>query len=146
MIQLPQVLITTLRRKLKPIYNVVAGAIKHKGQIFICQRSETMTLPLKWEFPGGKIEPGETKEDALIREIQEELSCDVVVGDLIDVNFCEYDKFSVKLNIFECKLVNGLPNISEHSNGIWILPAELTNYDFCEADINAVNLLTTNQI
>lgn len=94
-----------------------------------------------WEFPGGKIEPGETPRQALEREIAEELHCEVKVGDFITTTDHEYDFGIVSLTTFYCDLVNGEPVLTEHAAVEWLAPADLFNLTWAPADVPAVELL-----
>lgn len=91
-----------------------------------------------WEFPGGKIEPGESPQEALKREIHEELGCDVVVGDLINTARHRYDFGTVHLTTYYCTLESGEPRVTEHSALDWRLPADLPNLQWAPADLPAV--------
>ena len=98
-----------------------------------------MKLPLKWEFPGGKIEAGETKVGCLIREIKEELGLDIEPGlELVTVQH-RYPDFSITLYPFLATVNKGALMPAEHAQAIWILPSELRNYDWAEADIPVAN-------
>lgn len=127
---------------MKKHVDVVGALIKKGDKFFVCQRSEIMTLPLLWEFPGGKIEAGEIEQDALVREINEELSCDIKINKHIDTSFYEYEKFTINLSVYECELVNDTkPLIEEHSDSAWILINEFKDYDFAPADIPAIKVI-----
>ena len=113
---------------------VVAALIWDKDKFMICQRPSTKSCALLWEFVGGKVEPGETKEEALIRECQEELGITLSVGDeFIDVVH-EYPDITVHLTLFNAVIAEGLPQKLEHNDIKWITPAEIPEYDFCPAD------------
>lgn len=121
--------------------HVTCAIIKQDNTILICQRSAKMKLPLKWEFPGGKIEPGESKEECLIREIKEELGIDINVGRALSMVEYHYPEFAICLYPFECKLVDGELDLSEHAQAIWVGKAELLNYDWAAADLPIVQAL-----
>lgn len=121
--------------------HVTCAIIEHLGKVLICQRSAKMKLPLKWEFPGGKIEKGESKAEGLIREIKEELGLEIVVGDELDTVKYHYPDFSLCLYPFLCKLVGGTLHITEHAQAIWVNKDELPNYDWAEADMPVVEEL-----
>jgi 8-oxo-dGTP diphosphatase len=91
-----------------------------------------------WEFPGGKVEPGETPRQALEREIVEELECQVEVGDEIVSTTFEYDFGTVTLTTFYCELVDGEPILSEHQAVVWLSPSDLASLDWAPADVPAV--------
>ncbi|MGB3733277.1 (deoxy)nucleoside triphosphate pyrophosphohydrolase [Microbacterium sp.] len=118
--------------------NVVGAAIVRDGTILSAQRSPSMSLPGKWEFPGGKIETGETPEQALRRELEEELLCTIDVGEHVETTSYEYDFGIVTLTTFYAKLVNGEPHLTEHSEIRWIPTAELDSVEWAPADVPAV--------
>lgn len=110
-----------------------------QGEKILCaQRGPSGRLPGLWEFPGGKIESGESRRAALEREIQEELDCRVHVGAEIATTTHEYEFGSVTLTTFYCNLVSGMPNPIEHTSMRWLSPAELTELEWAPADIPAV--------
>ena len=119
-------------------YNIteVVAALIWKGDTFmICQRPAHKTRGLLWEFVGGKVEPGETKEQALIRECQEELAVILDVGDVfMDVTH-EYPDLTVHLTLFNATIAEGEPVMLEHNDIQWITPNEIPNYEFCPADV-----------
>ncbi|WP_245893582.1 (deoxy)nucleoside triphosphate pyrophosphohydrolase [Sphingobacterium gobiense] len=107
----------------------------------ICQRSASMKLPLKWEFPGGKVETGETKEDCLKREIKEELGLEIEVGSALSHVEHHYPEFSLYRYPFLCKWTGGSLAIAEHAQAIWVSYNDLKNYDWAEADVPVVREL-----
>lgn len=125
----------------KHIDVVAAAIIDNNGKIYICKRSKTMTLANYWEFPGGKIEENETHQVALIREIKEELNCEIDVKELIDSTTYEYDTFIITLHVYYATLKKNNPQISEHSDACWVLPSELHLYNFAPANTNICNKL-----
>lgn len=100
----------------------------------ICQRPEHKTRGLLWEFVGGKVEPGETKEQALIRECKEELNVTVAVHEVYMEVTHEYPDLTVHLTLFRAKIAEGTPQKLEHNDIHWITVEEIPNYDFCPAD------------
>ena len=121
--------------------HVTCAIIEHDNKLLICQRSASMKLPLKWEFPGGKIEDGESKEDCLKREIREELGLEIEVGLALTPAEHHYPEFSLRLYPFFCKWTGGSLAIAEHAQAIWVSFDELKNYDWAEADVPIVNEL-----
>lgn len=116
------------------ITEVVAALIWDNDKFMICQRPAHKSCALLWEFVGGKVEPGETKEQALIRECQEELDVTLSVGDeFIDV-IHQYPDITVHLTLFNATIAEGVPQKLEHNDIKWITPSEIPNYDFCPAD------------
>jgi len=91
-----------------------------------------------WEFPGGKIEPGESAREALRREIDEELNCQIDVGSQIVTTTHEYDFGVVTLTTFYCELVSGEPTLTEHAAIKWLAPEQLDSIEWAPADIPAV--------
>lgn len=125
------------------ITEVVAALIWENGKFMICQRPATKSCALLWEFVGGKVEPGETKEQALIRECREELGVTLSVGTpFIDVVH-EYPDITVHLTLFNAIIADGVPKLLEHNNLKWITPAEIPNYDFCPADKEILEKIIT---
>lgn len=100
----------------------------------ICQRPAHKARGLLWEFVGGKVEPGETKEQALIRECREELAVTVSVGDVFTDVLHEYPDITVHLTLFNAAIADGIPQKLEHNDIQWITPGEIPNYAFCPAD------------
>jgi len=98
-----------------------------------------MKLPLKWEFPGGKVETGESKEDCLRREIREELGLEIEVHEELTAVTHSYPNFEITLYPFLCKWTGGSLAIAEHAQAIWVDKCELQNYDWAEADVPIVN-------
>lgn len=115
------------------IINVVAAIIKKDNKVFIAERGYG-EFKGKWEFPGGKIEPGETGEEAIVREVKEELKSDIEVEQFFyEINDKHEDRvFNVKFYI--CRLVKGDLVLTEHLNSKWVEPKEIIASDFMEAD------------
>ena len=113
---------------------VVAALIWNGDKFMICQRPANKSRALLWEFVGGKVEPGETKEQALIRECQEELAVTLAVGDVFMDVVHEYPDITVHLTLFNATIADGEPQKLEHNDIQWITPSEIHNYDFCPAD------------
>ncbi len=123
--------------------NVVGAVIVNEQHEILCAlRSENMTLPLYWEFPGGKIEKNERAEDALVREIKEELDCEIQVLKKVTTTRHEYEKVIVHLTTYLSKIMNGTPIAKEHKMLKWVSQKDLTELDWAPADIPAVQLLT----
>jgi|SRR5690606_5864928 len=118
--------------------HVCCAIIEHKGKILICQRSTKMKLPLKWEFPGGKIEEGESKKACLVREIKEELDIEITVKCGLEMVSHQYDDFSICLHPFLASLDSGEPKAIEHAELRWVTSEDLLNYDWASADIPIV--------
>ena len=113
---------------------VVAALIWDKDKFMICQRPAHKARALLWEFVGGKVEPGETKEQALIRECQEELAITLSVGDVFMDVVHEYPDITVHLTLFNATIKKGVPQKLEHNDILWIAPNEIPDYEFCPAD------------
>jgi 8-oxo-dGTP diphosphatase len=113
---------------------VACAIIEHDGQVLAAQRSATMSLPLKWEFPGGKLDPGEQPRDCLKREVREELGIEVeVVAPLSPTTHC-YPDFTVTLHPFVCAIAAGEIIPHEHAAIAWLAPQALYDLDWAEAD------------
>ena len=113
---------------------VVAALIWDNNKFMICQRPAHKARGLLWEFVGGKVEPGETKEQALIRECQEELAVTLSVGDVFMDVVHEYPDITVHLTLFNATIAEGVPQKLEHNDIKWITPSEIPNYSFWPAD------------
>ena len=113
---------------------VVAALIWQGDRFMIRQRLAHKARGLLWEFVGGKVEPGETKERALIRECQEELAVTISVGDVFMDVIHEYPDLTVHLTLFNATIAEGIPQKLEHNDIKWIMPSEIANYEFCPAD------------
>ncbi len=120
---------------------VVGAIIFNQNQVLCAQRSETMSLPLMWEFPGGKIEDGESDIDALKREIREEMKCDLEVGEKVTTTTYEYDFAIIQLTTYRCKLKSQLPILTEHQAIKWLNKKDLKVLNWAPADIPAVDLI-----
>ena len=116
------------------ITEVVAALIWQDEKFMICQRPSHKASGLLWEFVGGKVEAGETKEQALIRECQEELAVTLSVGDMFMDVMHEYPDITVHLTLFNASISEGIPQKLEHNDIRWITPSEIPNYNFCPAD------------
>ena len=121
---------------------MIGGVIIEHDQILCTQRGPSKSLPLKWEFPGGKIEAGETPQEALRREIHEEMQCTVEIGDQVEHTVYEYDFAIIHLTTFYCKLIEGRPVLTEHVAMKWLAPDQLTSLDWAPADVPAVETLS----
>lgn len=97
---------------------------------------------LLWEFVGGKVEPGETKEQALIRECQEELAVTLSIGDVFMDVVHEYPDLTVHLTLFNAAILEGIPKKLEHNDIKWITPSEISNHEFCPADVEILKKIT----
>ena len=121
------------------ITEVVAALIWDIDQFMICQRPAHKARGLLWEFVGGKVEAGESKEAALIRECQEELAVTLSVGDVFMEVLHEYPDITVRLTLFNAVIAEGEPQKLEHNDIRWITPAEIPQYDFCPADVEILD-------
>ena len=113
---------------------VVAALIWEGSRFMICQRPAHKARGLLWEFVGGKVEHGETKEQALVRECREELAVTVSVGSSFAEVTHEYPDLTVHLTLFHAAIAEGIPQMREHNDIRWITADEIPQYDFCPAD------------
>ena len=120
---------------------VVCAIILKDNKILIAQRSEKMKLPLKWEFPGGKIEKDETEEQALIREIKEELNIEILPFKKISSHIHDYGSFKINLIAYLSKYVSGDIQLLEHKEYEYVKLEELNSYDMAEADLPIIEKL-----
>jgi 8-oxo-dGTP diphosphatase len=123
---------------------VVAALIWRDGRFLICQRPAHKARGLLWEFVGGKVEPGETKEAALIRECREELAIELTVGDLFMEVDHVYPDITIRLSLFHATIAEGTPQMLEHNDIQWILPRQIPGYDFCPADEEILKKILTD--
>ena len=119
-------------------YDVVAAAIEQNGKIFCCKRNKEKECPNKWEFPGGKIEQGETHQEALTREIKEELNAQIRVDQHITTINHQYESFSITMYIYFCTLEKGEIKLIEHQDSVWCDIDQLDTIDFAEADAKSI--------
>lgn len=129
----------------KDFVEVVAALIWDNDKFLICRRPANKARGLLWEFVGGKVEKGETKEQALIRECREELAITVEPHEVFMEVMHEYPDITVRLTLFDCAILRGQPQLLEHNDMKWITPAEITDYDFCPADEEILNRLQNNE-
>ena len=113
---------------------VVAALIRRGGKILICRRPADKARALMWEFAGGKVEPGESKQQALMRECREELGITVRVGEVYDRVRHVYPDITIELTLFNAEIAGGEAQPLEHSEIRWIAPEEIGAFDFCPAD------------
>ena len=123
---------------------VVAALIWEQGRFLICQRPPHKARGLLWEFVGGKVEPGETRAQALVRECQEELAVMVTVGDIFMEVTHTYPDMTVHLTLFHASIAAGTPQMLEHHDIKWITAAEIPQYEFCPADRVILDRLMQN--
>ena len=123
---------------------VVAALIWRDNKFMICQRPAHKARGLLWEFVGGKVELGETKEQALIRECKEELNVLLSVGNVFTEVTHEYPDLTVHLTLFNATVAEGVPQKLEHNDIKWIIPNEIPNYEFCPADEKILRMISDN--
>ena len=127
---------------MKKHIHVVGAVVVSAGKVLCVKRGPGGSLPGLWEFPGGKIEPDESSQQALAREIAEELRCEVAVGEKVTTTTHEYDFGIVHLSTFYCELAAGVPQLVEHSQLVWSDPEDLRELEWAPADLPAVNLIS----
>lgn len=126
---------------MKYIEVVAAVFVDKDNKIYCARRRNDGELALKWEFPGGKIEQGETHQEALVREIKEELSADVEVREFITTIEHQYNYFHITMHAYFCEIIKGDLVLSEHTAYKWLDKEDLLDLDWAEADIPIVKLL-----
>lgn len=124
------------------IKDVVAALIWDGDRFMICQRPAHKARGLLWEFVGGKVESGESMEEALVRECREELNITVKVGQIFTQVLHEYPDIHIRLTLFHCAISEGVPQLLEHHDLKWISPAEIPTFEFCPADEDILKLIT----
>ena len=125
---------------MKPI-NVVAAIIKKKGYYFIAQRNKEKYRGHKWEFPGGKVDPGETLSEALSREIHEELNINIRVHEKLAQEKYKDNEINIVLHYFLCSIIDGTIKLNEHEAMKWVEKKDFDKYDFVEGDGNISSLI-----
>lgn len=125
----------------KPHYEVVCAVIIKDDLVFCTRRDGKGECANKWEFPGGKIEPGETKEEALLREIKEELNSDIKIKKFLTTINHEYNTFNLTMHVYICELINDNPVLMVHTESIWCEKDNLKTLDFAEADYKFLDLI-----
>ena len=122
---------------------VTAALLVHNQKILIAQRNNVGRFANKWEFPGGKIDPGETPQECLQRELQEELGLEATIGDLFSDTLYHYEHGEIRQFTYWAKFATPSATIqlSEHQALAWVLPAELSHYEFAGADLAVAKLI-----
>lgn len=120
--------------------------IVRDGRFFCAQRSEKMRHPLKWEFPGGKLEKNESPQTCILREIKEELLVEIEVQKSLSPTIFDYgNDYRVLLYPFVCTLISGEPVLTEHKQSLWLRPDQLSNVAWLEGDIPVVQTLLSSR-
>ena len=122
-------------------FDVVAAIIIQDDKYFIAQRNRNKHMGLSWEFPGGKVEKGETFEIALKREIKEELNIDVNIDKKLGEENYKDKKTNVLIHYFFCSIIKGKIILNEHEESAWVKKSEFHNYVFAEGDKDIISLL-----
>ncbi|PBB06972.1 MULTISPECIES: (deoxy)nucleoside triphosphate pyrophosphohydrolase [Salimicrobium] len=131
---------------MKKQVKVVAAIIENEEEEILCAlRSPDMSIPNMWEFPGGKVENGESLQEALEREIREELGCSIRAGEVFNRNVHEYDSFIIELIAIKARLLEGEPEPKEHAKLVWLKQEHLPSLVWAPADIPAVEELTPSR-
>lgn len=127
---------------------VVCAVIERDGRVLIAQRPSHKHLPLKWEFPGGKVDTGEAPAAAIIREIREELGCEIFIQRPLPAFHHDYGSVVIEMIPFVCTLSSGSaePRPHEHVDLAWVSPAELPHYDLAAADLPVVAACTAGKL
>ena len=119
--------------------DVVAALIRDGERFLICKRPAHKARALMWEFPGGKVEAGESPRDALIRECMEELDVTLDVGEMYMQVTHEYPDIQIRLSLYEAVIASGELRSKEHEALCWILPREIPDFEFCPADVDIID-------
>ncbi len=125
----------------KPHIRVVAAVIERAGRYLITQRRPSAVLPLLWEFPGGRVEPGETDAEALAREVEHRLGVQIEVRSLMSFAAHQYERYRVDLHMYECVLTEGQPSSENVNDFTWVNSDDFDDYQFTPADEASVAAL-----
>lgn len=125
---------------------VTAGIIIDTGKVFIAKRKPPGRMPGMWEFPGGKIEDGETPEQCLKRELYEEFGIEVIVGRHVGTSMYQYDFYKVELMAYRATITAGEIELNDHSDMAWVEPEGLVMYEFAPADVLFVEMIRKGEI
>lgn len=126
----------------KDVIRVVAAVVEEQGRYLITQRTPTAVLPLLWEFPGGRVEPGETDQQALLREVRWRIGVDVDVADKLGEHIHEYEHYDVHMAMYACHLREGsLPRAVNVNDLRWVPSSKLGDYEFPPADEKTMDKL-----
>lgn len=127
----------------RDMIQVAAAIIKDDDKILICQRSKGEFCELLWEFPGGKLEAGETFEECVVRECKEELQIHIVINGIFAETTYRYPDREIAFTFFNARIIGGRPKINVHKDMKWVRPEELAKFEFCPADKGIIENLTT---
>jgi 8-oxo-dGTP diphosphatase len=131
---------------MKDIVKVTAAILDKEGRIIIAQRKSSDHLSGKWEFPGGKVENGETPEECLARELKEEFDIEVAIGEFLGSNVHHYDHISIELMAYRASWIAGAILMNDHKAYSLVTVDQLTEFDFAPADVPFVEMLRTGLI
>lgn len=134
------------RNKLNAMINVTAAILERDGKILLAKRSSTSSLPNKWEFPGGKIETGETPEECLQRELSEEFKIDVTIGDFFSESIYDYEHVSVLLVAYRVYTDESIVIMNAHDEVQWVPADQLLEYDLAPADVPIAQKIRSGEI
>jgi 8-oxo-dGTP diphosphatase len=126
---------------MKKNIHVVGAVIVKDNKILCAQRGPNKSLAMMWEFPGGKIEENETPEEALVREINEEMNCEIKVGNKITTTVHEYEFAVIHLTTFYCELISGTPILTDHIKVKWLSTEQLLSVEWAPADVPTIEIL-----
>lgn len=125
---------------------VTAAIMTDSGKVFIAKRKPPGRMPGMWEFPGGKIEAGETPEQCLKRELHEEFGIEATVGRRVGTNVHHYDFYTVELMGYRARILAGEIRLNDHADMAWVEPGDLDRYEFAPADLPFVEMIRRGEI
>ena len=134
------------RKSDPPRLLVVAAYIERRGRVLLSQRRADQSFPLAWEFPGGKVEPGETLAAALVREIREELGCTIQVGEILDLVFHAYPDFDLIMPVYRARILAGAPRARQVAALAWVPRKGLFKLNLPPADIPLARKLSAMRV